>query len=607
MQVARRAGAGMRWLGGLVDRERETRRAGWRLLRGALRTQRAWLSLGVLAGVSWTAAKITVPLLAAAAIDNGIIPGDNRVILVLTLAIVGVGVVQGLSSGFRRYCAFRIAYRTETDLRQRLFAHLQRLHFAFHDEAQTGQLMARANTDIFQINMVVILIPLTIASALTLVGVVTVMALQSVTLTLLALGALPLLNVTAARFSRRMQPVTTELQQKLGDLTAVVEESVAGVRAVKGFGSERLQSRQLDREADAVRDWSLQSARLRSGFLPLVDFLPALALVAILWYGGHLVLNGDLALGYIVAFNSYVLMLIWPLRMAGMLVAQASRASAAAGRLDAILVTEPKVVDEPGARQLPPGPGEIRFEGVDFGYRGGRPIFTDLGLVIRGGEAVAVVGPTGSGKTTVARLVPRFYDVDGGRVLLDGVDVRDVKVHDLRRSVGIVFEDTFLFSDTVRDNIAFADPQAPMDDVRRAARLAGADEFIDDMPDGYETIVGEQGYSLSGGQRQRLAIARAVLADPRVLILDDATSSVDPTKEHEIRSALREVMAGRTTLIIAHRPATIALADRVVLVDGGRVAAEGTHEELLASSERYREVLAQAAAMEAAATVEPSS
>jgi ATP-binding cassette, subfamily B, bacterial len=603
--VCRQAAGAPSIEGELVDRERETRRAGWRLLRGALRSQRAWLGLGVLAGTSWTAAKITVPLLAAGAIDNGIIPGDSGAIVAYALVIVGVGVIQGLSSGFRRYCAFRMAYRTETDLRARLFAHLQRLHFAFHDEAQTGQLMARANTDIFQINMVVILIPLTIASALTLVGVVTVMALQSVTLTLLALGALPLLNISAARFSRRMQPVTTELQQKLGDLTSVVEESVAGVRAVKGFGSERLQSRQLDGEADAVRRWSLETARLRAGFLPLVDFLPALALVAILWYGGHLVLNGELELGYIVAFNSYVLMLIWPLRMAGMLVAQASRASAAAGRLDAILVTEPEVVDKPGARELPPGPGEIRFEDVNFGYRGGRPIFTDLDLVIRGGEAVAVVGPTGSGKTTVARLVPRFYDVDNGRVLLDGVDVRDVKVHDLRHSVGIVFEDTFLFSDTVRDNIAFADPQAPMEDVRRAARLAGADEFIDDMPDGYETIVGEQGYSLSGGQRQRLAIARAVLADPRVLILDDATSSVDPTKEHEIRAALREVMAGRTTLIIAHRPATIALADRVVLVDGGRVAAEGTHEDLLVSSERYREVLAQAAAIEAAATVEP--
>jgi ATP-binding cassette, subfamily B, bacterial len=589
-----------------VDREQETRRAGWRLLRGALRTQRGWLALGVLAGVSWTGAKITVPLLAAGAIDNGIIPGDNRAILVFSLVIVAVGIVQGLSSGFRRFCAFRIAYRTETDLRQRLFAHLQRLHFAFHDEAQTGQLMARANSDILQINQTVILIPLTIASSLTLIGVVAVMASQSWRLTLLALGALPLLNIAAARFSRRMQPVTTQLQQKLGDVTNVVEESVAGIRAVKGFGSERLQARELDHEADGVKASSLAAARLRAEFLPLVDFLPALALVAILWYGGHLVLNGELELGFIVAFNSYVLMLIWPLRMAGMLVAQASRASAAGGRLHAILSTDPEVVDAPGAGDMPPGPGEIRFDRVRFGYRGGRPIFTDLDLVIRGGEAVALVGPTGSGKTTVARLVPRFYDVDEGRVLLDGVDVRSVKVHDLRHNVGIVFEDTFLFSDTVRDNIAFADPQAPMDAVRRAAGLAGADGFIDDMPDGYETIVGEQGYTLSGGQRQRLAIARAVLADPRVLILDDATSSVDPTKEHEIRAALREVMAGRTTLIIAHRPATIALADRVVLLDGGRVAAEGTHEELLTSSERYREVLAQAAAMEAATTVEPA-
>ena len=366
-----------------MDRERETRRAGWRLMRGTLGSQRAWLVLGVLSGFSWTAAKIAVPLLAAGAIDNGILPGNSQAILVYSLVIVGVGVVQGLSSGFRRFCAFRIAYRSETDLRQRLFAHLQRLHFAFHDEAQTGQLMARANTDIFQINQAVILIPLTIASSLTLVGVVTVMALQSVPLTLLALGALPLLNISATRFSKRMQPVTTQLQAKLGDLTAVVEENVAGVRAVKGFGSERLQERQLDHEADEVRDRSLESARLRSGFLPLVDFLPALALVAILWYGGHLVLNGELQLGYIVAFNSYVLMLIWPLRMAGMLVAQASRASAAAGRLDAILVTDPEVVDKPGARALPPGPGEIRFENVAFGYQGGRPIFTNLDLLIR--------------------------------------------------------------------------------------------------------------------------------------------------------------------------------------------------------------------------------
>jgi ATP-binding cassette subfamily B protein len=289
-------------------------------------------------------------------------------------------------------------------------------------------------------------------------------------------------------------------------------------------------------------------------------------------------------------------MLIWPLRMIGMLVAQASRASASAGRVHEILITDAEIHDEPGARPLPPGSGDLRFEGVSFGYATGRRVLDDLDLTIHGGEAVAIVGATGSGKTTVARLVPRFYDVDGGRILLDGVDVRDVQIASLRDAIGIVFEDTFLFSDTVRENIAFADPEAPLDRVRRAAALAGADAFIEALPDGYDTVIGEHGFSLSGGQRQRIAIARAVLADPRVLILDDATSSVDPTKEHEIRAALGEVMAGRTTLIIAHRPATIALADRVVLIGDGKVVAEGTHDELLATSEPYRAVLAAAEA-----------
>jgi ATP-binding cassette subfamily B protein len=277
-----------------------------------------------------------------------------------------------------------------------------------------------------------------------------------------------------------------------------------------------------------------------------------------------------------------------------MLVAQATRASAAAGRIHEILATENAVADPPRPRPLPgEGTGALSFEGVHFSYGDGPPVLDGLGLDVPGGQAVAVVGATGSGKTTIARLLPRFYDVDQGRVMIDGVDVRDVKVRDLRRSIGIVFEDTFLFSESVCENIAFADPEAPIEAVRRAAELAGAAEFVEALPDGYDTVIGEHGFSLSGGQRQRIAIARAVLADPRVLILDDATSSVDPTKEHEIRSALREVMNGRTTLIIAHRAATIALADRVVLLDGGRIVAEGTHNELLARNAHYRSVLAQ--------------
>jgi ATP-binding cassette subfamily B protein len=575
---------------------------------GAIGVYRGWVLVGVLAGLGWTAARVSIPALTGIAIDRGIVTDDYPAALRWTLVILAVGLVQALCTGVRRYAAFRLALRVETDIRLRLVAHLQQLHFAFHDEAQTGQLMARANTDIQQINQIVLLIPLAIASTLSMVAVIVILVLRSPGLAFFGLAALPLLNVAATRFTRRMFPVGLSLQEELAELSGVVEESVTGIRVVKGFGAERLQEQRLGGEAESVFDRSMAAARLRANFIPMIDLLPTVGLVGILWYGGHQVLDGNLTIGDIVAANFYVLMLIWPLRMLGMLLGQLSRSAAAAGRVDEVLATDPQIVDRHGSRPLPDGPGEVRFEGVRFGYgalgngngngsrSGARPVLDGLDLVVRGGEAVAVVGATASGKTTVARLIPRFYDVDVGRVCIDGVDVRDAKLEDVRRAVGLVFEDTFLFSDTVRNNIAFADPDASGEAVIRAATLAGADEFLQQLPEGYDTVVGEHGYSLSGGQRQRIAIARAVIAEPRVLILDDATSSVDPTKEHEIRGALREVMEGRTTIIIAHRPATIALADRVVLLDEGRIVAEGTHAQLLATNARYQEVLARAEA-----------
>ena len=563
-------------------------------MRNAVRPHRKMMWLGVAAGLLWAVARVSIPAMAGIAITRGIAKDDWSVIAFWTGMILLVGLVQAACTGLRRYAAFGLAWRVETDLRMRLVAHLQRLHFAFHDQAQTGQLMAYANTDIQQINLSVLLIPLTIASSVQMVAVAIILVWVNPGLALFALGALPLLNIAATRFNHRMYPVGMALQEELSELSGVVEESVTGIRVVKGFGAERLQRGRLSTEAASVYDRSMDGARLRANFMPLIDFLPTLGLVGILWYGGHQVLAGDLNVGELVAANLYVLMLIWPLRMIGMLVGQLPRSAASGGRIDAVLETDPAIEDAPHAAALPEGPGHVQFEDVTFGYGNNRAVLDGLDLDIRGGEAVALVGATASGKTTIARLIPRFYDLRGGRLMIDGVDVREARLRDVRRAVGLVFEDTFLFSDSVRNNIAFADTEAPMEAVVRAARLAGADDFVRELPDGYDTVIGEHGFSLSGGQRQRIAIARAVLADPRILILDDATSSVDPTKEHEIREALAEVMRGRTTIIIAHRPATIALADRVVLLDGGKIVADGTHEGLLETSAAYREVLARA-------------
>jgi ATP-binding cassette, subfamily B, bacterial len=579
-----------RWGDGGVDR------SGWRLIFAAARRQRAGIALGVTFGLGWTAAKVSTGLLVKQAIDKGIEADNMAALRTWTLVLGGVALTSALFTGLRRYTAFKAARWIEADLRDRLFGHLQRLHFAYHDRVQTGQLMSRANTDLQQVQGFLLMIPLTISNAVTVLAVTIVLLFINPTLTLLALGCLPLMNVLATRFSRRLHPFVMGIQRESAELAAVVEESVAGVRVVKGLGAEGVQASRLGAEADDVFHQSMGAARTRASFGPALELLPNIAFIAVLGYGGHQVMDGNLSLGSLVAFNVYVAMLIWPLRMLGMIVAQAQRSEAAAERVHEVLATDPSIADPARPLSLPPGGGEVDFENVWFRYGDGPEVLVDFDLTVKPGESVALVGATGSGKTTVGRLIPRFYDVDEGRILLDGVDVRKLRLRDLRRAIGIVFEDTFLFSDTVAANIAFADPDAAPEAIERAAHLAGADEFIRQLEDGYDTRIGERGYSLSGGQRQRIAIARAILADPRVLILDDATSAVDPTKEHEIRDALTDVMRGRTTIVIAHRPATIALADRVVLIDGGQVAAEGTHDELLSSNARYQAVLAAATA-----------
>ena len=570
-------------------------RQGWRLLRLALGQQRGGLAIGVIVGLFWAVGKVSVPQLTKMGIDRGIEGSGNLVFW--SGLVVAAGVIAGLFTAMRRWYAFRESRWIETRLREQIFSHLLKLHVGYHDKMQTGQLMSRASSDLQQLQAFVVMIPITLSNFAMLIAVVALLIASQPMLALFALAPLPIVNVMASRFSRQIHPAVLAVQQEQAQLATVVEESVSGVRVIKGFGAEQVQARKLKTEADDIWNVSLVAAKIRSKFLPALDLLPSIGLIAVLGIGGHRVINGQMTVGDLVKFNAYITMLIWPLRNLAMTVALAQRASVALVRVDEVLSTPSLVIDPLSPTSLPAPKsdrpvGEVIFDDTVFAYEGASPIINHFSVTIQPGQAIALVGATGSGKSTVVRLLTRFHDVQQGSIRLDGIDVRQLTLGDLRTAVGIVFEETFLFHDSVADNIAFSRPDATPEVIERAARLAGAHDFIMELPDGYQTILGERGYSLSGGQRQRIAIARAIVSDPRVLVLDDATSAVDPSKEHEIREAMATVMKGRTTIVIAHRPGTIALADTVILLDEGRAVAVGTHEGLLANNERYRQVLA---------------
>jgi ATP-binding cassette subfamily B protein len=476
-------------------------------------------------------------------------------------------------------------------MRSRMYAHLVRLSFGFYDRHQTGQLMSRATVDLqgvrFFLGYGLIFF---FQNVLTVLSVTIVLFFFDWRLAFIVLGITPVLVVLAYRYSHVAHPTLRDVQQRLADVATVAEENIVGVHVVKSFAQEPAEEAKFKEKSERVFDQTLQANRQRALYVPLISFGPLVAQAGVLLYGAKMVSDGTLTAGGFVAFNLYLAMLVVPLRSLGMWIGQAQRATAAGERIFQVLDEPEEVASHEGAVELPPGHGEIRFEDVSFEYVRGRPVLDGLDLDVAAGRTVALIGHTGSGKTTLTSLVPRFYDVTSGRVTVDGIDVRDLKLDSLRAAIGVISQDPFLFSASVRDNIAFGGGDLTDADVERFARAAQAHEFIEKLPGGYDTVIGERGITLSGGQRQRIAIARALAVDPRILILDDATASVDATTEARIRAGLREAMRGRTTLIIAHRLSTIALADEVVVLADGRVAARGTHDHLVESSPVYREI-----------------
>jgi ATP-binding cassette, subfamily B, bacterial len=570
------------------------RAAAWRFLRAVVRSQAGGVAGAALSGLAWQLGAVAAPLIVARAIDHGILNDDHDALLLWLLVLLAAGLLELLAGASRHVFAIRNRARGDARVRDAIFAHALRLDASYHDRVGPGELMSRASSDSEMIARLLDAVGHTIGYVLTVFAVAGVLLTIDVGLALVVLLPLPLISAAGWAYSKRYHERATRLQEDLAGAATLAEETISGIRVVKGLGAGPALRMRFDEQSDRIVQRGLNVARVDAVFNPVLELLPLLGLLAVLWIGGRRVIAGELTLGSFVAFNAYVVMLVWPLRILGQRVATVQRALAASERITEVLETEPRLEERRHPLALPdPARGEVRLEDVRFGHGGDdEPVLDGLDLHVAAGQSLALVGATGSGKSTVAGLLARFYDPDGGRVLLDGLDLRDLRLTDVRRAVALVFEDTFLFTDTLAENIRFGRPGASDDDVVRAAELAGAAEFVSDLPEGYDTVLGERGFSLSGGQRQRIAIARAILADPAVLVLDDATSAVDASKEHEIRSALSTVMEGRTTLVIAHRPATIALADRVAVLEHGRIVEEGAHRELLARSVRYRALLA---------------
>ena len=591
---------------------------GWfRRLLPMIVARRAAFTVVLVTGLVGLALQVSVPMVLRQAVDRSLGDLDGSAAFAdLERHAILLVVMASASFGLRftyRYLLFGTACRIETDLRDAVYQHLTRLSFSFYDRVAAGEVISRANSDIRSIQLLLAFGPLAGLSAVSFFMAFGFMLSIHVPLTLVTVSTMPFVFVLGQKLRDQVFPLSWVTQGRMAEVAMVVDENVNGTRVVKSFAAEFDQIALLARAADRLR-WSATALiEARARFNPMIEALPRLGMALVLLYGGHLAIDGQVGVGSLLAFSGYVTMIAMPFRMFGFVLIQAQRAAASSMRIYEILDEEPAIVDRPGARELAavsPELGRVEFRSVVFSYPTAdpehegdpRPVLDGFDLVIEPGETVAIVGRTGCGKSTVARLLPRFYDVTSGAVLVDGIDVRDRRLDGLRRTVSQVPDESFLFSERLHDNVAFGQPDASRPDVEAAARIAQADEFIVGLADGYDEVVGERGYSLSGGQRQRIALARTILTDPRVLILDDATSAIDVQTEEDIHRGLVDLMADRTTIVIAHRLSSISLADRVVLMEGGRVVADGTHADLLATDPRYAAILTQSDGVDVDAT-----
>ena len=579
---------------------------GWmRRLLPIAKSHKKSLYVGLLTGVIALVLNVAVPAMARNAIDAAL-EADREALTTWAIILISVGVGRFIFGALYRYSLFQLAWGVETDLRTLLYSHLTKLSFSYFDRTQSGEVISRANSDIRSIQVLLAFGPLIGMTIISFILAFGYMMTLHVPLTLVSLITLPGVYFFGQKLRRVVFPLTWVSQARLAELATIVDENVNGIRVVKSFAAEKHQVGLLQRAAEHIKWVNVEAIRARAKYNPIIESLPRVGMALVLLYGGYLAIEGSVSIGTLFAFNAYVIMLQAPFRMFGFLLLQTQRASASAQRIFEVIDEEPTIVDSENATQLLDVKGSIIFENVHFTYPSKREdsgsrapnhideVLSGFNLTIAPGETVAIVGRTGSGKSTIGRLLNRFYDPTSGKIMVDGKDIRDVTLDSLRHQIGIVFDEPFLFSSTVAENIAYSNPNASLEEIESAAKAAEASEFIQELSEGYETVVGERGYTLSGGQRQRIALARTLLEKTPILVLDDATSAIDVEIEAKIHDALAKHLSGRTTVLIAQRVSTISLADRVVLIEDGVVVADGTHSELMANDQRYVSILAEA-------------